>query len=282
MEAILLPIFFAVIVAPFFIWSDIKRKKQNIQRKEQQEQERKNQFLQFVCQHIDTLARKRRQKRQKDDYGLIHEEEWIREKKYFLLDTVTRAFTDHPLFDHPLLLKVSLRQAVSVGWVVSGFGRTFGDYDRSTKTLAVPSDLIDWLELIDVKIDEYLHSKDGASFLQDEPLDPLDYESFCANLLSAHGWETRLTKQSGDQGVDIIAEKNGRKAVIQCKRYSNTAKVGNGAVQEIIAGREFYKANVAAVISNVEFTPSAMELAQSCAVHLLHHSQISRLNEEAG
>jgi len=111
-------------------------------------------------------------------------------------------------------------------------------------------------------------------------MDAVEYERFVAALLSSRGWDTRLTKGSGDQGVDVIAEKQGVKAVIQCKLYSYP--VGNDAVQQVIAGRTFYNGHVAAVVTNATFTSSARQLASAAHVLLLHHDEVGQLDREAG
>lgn len=104
---------------------------------------------------------------------------------------------------------------------------------------------------------------------------PTDYEVLCADILKKFGWDTEVTKAQGDQGVDVVAEKSGKRAVLQCKLYSRP--VGNKAVQEVVAGRLHYGADVAAVVSNQPFTPSARELAESSNVILLHHEELDRL-----
>jgi restriction system protein len=111
-------------------------------------------------------------------------------------------------------------------------------------------------------------------------MDGVEYECFVADLLSSRGWETRLTKGSGDQGVDVIAQKQGIKAVIQCKLYSHP--VGNDAVQEVIAGRAFENADFAAVVTNATFTSAARQLASAAHVLLLHHDQLGQLDITAG
>jgi restriction system protein len=111
-------------------------------------------------------------------------------------------------------------------------------------------------------------------------MDGVEYERFVADLLSIRGWDTRLTKGSGDQGVDVVAQKQGIKAVIQCKLYSYP--VGNDAVQQVIAGRTFYNGDVAAVVTNATFTGSARQLASAAHVLLLHHDQVGQLDREAG
>ena len=66
-----------------------------------------------------------------------------------------------------------------------------------------------------------------------------------------------------------------KRLVVQCKLYSGS--VGNAAVQEVIAAREYEYADLAAVVSNGPFTASARELASAANVLLLHHDEIARV-----
>lgn len=95
----------------------------------------------------------------------------------------------------------------------------------------------------------------------------VEFEDFCVQKINDNGWKAVKTKASGDQGVDIIASKGTIRVVIQCKRSS--VPIGNGAVQEIIAGKAYEKANYACVISNAAYTISAQRLAISANVQLL-------------
>ncbi|MEI6234993.1 MAG: restriction endonuclease [Planctomycetota bacterium] len=103
----------------------------------------------------------------------------------------------------------------------------------------------------------------------------IDYEHHCAEILRSLGWSTRVTKASGDQGVDIVAERSGRRAIVQCKLYSSP--VGNSAVQEVFAAKEYEDGDLAVVVSNNTFTPSAQALANKNDVLLMHHSELDRL-----
>jgi len=102
-----------------------------------------------------------------------------------------------------------------------------------------------------------------------------DYEEHCAEILRDAGWETRSTPRSGDQGVDIIAERDGISVAIQCKNYKQP--VGNKAVQEVLAGKSYEHADLAAVVSPAPYTPAARELASATGVLLLHHQELSDL-----
>jgi restriction system protein len=104
---------------------------------------------------------------------------------------------------------------------------------------------------------------------------PVEFETFCAEQLRQSGWNAHVTRQSRDQGVDVIAEKNGLRIVLQCKLYSNP--VGNKAVQEAVAARAFEQAHYCAVVSNSSYTSPAEQLASTNGVLLLHYSDLKRL-----
>ena len=102
----------------------------------------------------------------------------------------------------------------------------------------------------------YMDSLDGHAF-----------EEFCAKLLRGNGFsDVYVTRGSGDQGVDIIAKKDGVKYAVQCKHYASA--LGNTPVQEIYAGCVHYHCHVAVVMTNSTFTNGAVELAESTGVLL--------------
>lgn len=109
---------------------------------------------------------------------------------------------------------------------------------------------------------------------------PAGFEAFCSETLRAYGWQVWLTPLSRDQGVNIIADKNGVRVALQCKLYSNP--VGNKAVQEIVAGRAHQQAHYGAVVTNGTYTASARELAATNGVWLLHHTDLPQLEQIVG
>lgn len=88
-----------------------------------------------------------------------------------------------------------------------------------------------------------------------------DFEALIADLFTKMGYKAYVTTGSGDQGVDVIAEKNGKRYGIQTKCYSG--KVSNTAIQEVVGGLRYYKLEKGIVITNNYFTKSAKELAHS-------------------
>ena len=93
-----------------------------------------------------------------------------------------------------------------------------------------------------------------------------EFEKFIAELFAKMGFETKVTKASGDQGIDVIAAKNGDTIGIQAKCYSNT--VGNSAIQEVVAGKNYYRLDKAMVITNNFFSDSARQLATANSIVL--------------
>lgn len=95
------------------------------------------------------------------------------------------------------------------------------------------------------------------------------YEYDVARYLRRHlFWNVKVTKASGDYGVDITARRGLlRKYAVQCKYYSSP--VGVGAVQEVVAGMRVYNCNRSMVVTNNVFTKPAQKLAEENNVILL-------------
>lgn len=107
------------------------------------------------------------------------------------------------------------------------------------------------------------------------PVDGYAFERWVAESLNGFGWEAAATPASGDQGIDVIATRDGIRLGIQCKLYSGS--IGNKAVQEAHAGRDYHSLDKVAVLSNAQFTRSAKELAAFTGVILCSHHDIPHL-----
>lgn len=112
----------------------------------------------------------------------------------------------------------------------------------------------------------------SAPYIQ--KMDGHGYEYACADMLKKRGYSrVTVTKASGDQGIDIIAYKNGKKYGIQCKYYSSP--VGNKAIQETYAGIKYYNCDIGAVMTNNTFTASAKKLATKTGILLWDNNNVS-------
>ena len=100
------------------------------------------------------------------------------------------------------------------------------------------------------------------------------FEKFLESLFSDMGFKVTPTRQTSDQGADILLEKFGERYVVQAKCYSQN--VGNSAIQEVVAAKQHYKCTKAIVITNQAFTRQAIELANSNNVELWDRSRLTR------
>ena len=102
------------------------------------------------------------------------------------------------------------------------------------------------------------------------PMDEMeghDFEYYCADLLRNNGFlEVEVTKGSGDFGADILAEKDGITYAVQGKCYDKP--IGEKAVQEVYAGRDYYGRMVGAVMTNQYFTQPAVDMARKLNIML--------------
>ena len=126
--------------------------------------------------------------------------------------------------------------------------------------------------------DNSLSYKNGFSSI--DFMNGHEFEYFCAGVLKENGFSNvRVTPGSGDQGVDVLATKDGIKYAIQCKNYASS--LGNTPIQEVHAGKAFYNCHVGVVMTNSIFTTGAKELAKATGVLLWDRTTLQKMIEEA-
>ena len=108
-----------------------------------------------------------------------------------------------------------------------------------------------------------------------------EFEEYMAQVLRDNGFRhVEVTVECGDQGVDILAVRNGKTYAIQCKNYVDL--VGNKAVQEAYAGAQYYGCDIPVVVCPTDFTIPAQELAESTGVELWNGEKLSHMMRVSG
>jgi hypothetical protein len=193
-----------------------------------------------IKQHLPTLVTKRAQLVRQDAYGKWLLDDWRKEIQYFIAQHIKPLLTREEQWGFAASLQSEIANMI---------------YSR-----------VEW---------ESVKSTASRTFSDD--IAPDEFETFCADELRRVGWNARVTMQSRDQGVDVVAEKNGVRVALQCKLYA--LPVGNKAVQEIAAARTHEQADYGVVVSNNRYTQDAERLASTNKIFLLHHTDLCRLED---
>jgi restriction system protein len=194
----------------------------------------------LVAEHLETLARRRLTLVKIDPYGIVDDAKWQKEFRYFV--------------DKVVLPRLSPQE------------RTAILFRREAL----------FEELIAQPVAQRTRELE-ASLAMSTDMSPAEFEHWCSTALHAAGWKARPTGATGDQGADVVADKDGITVVLQCKLHKSP--IGNKAVQEALAAKAHYGASAAAVVTNAAFTRSAEALSRTTGVLLCHYSDLERLDD---
>ena len=122
--------------------------------------------------------------------------------------------------------------------------------------------------------------KPSIDLSQIDGMDGHDFEHWCAELLRRNGFtNVSVTPGSNDQGIDVLAYKDGLKYGVQCKCYASD--LGYKPVQEATAGRAVYGCDIAVVMTNRHFTKGAVDAARATGVWLWDRDKLAQMVQAA-
>lgn len=100
-------------------------------------------------------------------------------------------------------------------------------------------------------------------------LSPEEFEAFVAALFERDGWRASLTAQSGDMGIDInlTRRSDGRRAVVQCKRYRGT--VGQPVIRDLFGTMTHEGVDDGYVVTTGHFSSAAVSFSQGKSIQLI-------------
>jgi HJR/Mrr/RecB family endonuclease len=109
---------------------------------------------------------------------------------------------------------------------------------------------------------------------------PIEFEHVTAEIFRQLGFEARVTPASGDEGLDVILSRNGRKIGVQCKQYKNP--VGPGAIREFSGSLMAADLTKGYFVTTSDFTEAAKQAAKKSKVEirLISGEQIGALRNQ--
>jgi restriction system protein len=109
-------------------------------------------------------------------------------------------------------------------------------------------------------------------------LSPRQFERYVAAIFRRKGYEVEMRGGSGDHGVDLELHdrRNGRRAIVQCKRYQNT--VGEELVRELYGTLLHELAYHAFLVTTAEISDAAREWAQGKPITLIDGTMLVEID----
>ncbi|WP_369213124.1 restriction endonuclease [Streptomyces flavofungini] len=116
-------------------------------------------------------------------------------------------------------------------------------------------------------------------------LDPYGFEDAIAELCARDDcMDVEVVGGACDLGADVTAvAPDGRRVIIQCKRYGDTNKVGSQDLQRF-GGTCFtvHEADVAVLVTTSEFTLPALEYAEQCGIVCVNGAELDAWRDGTG
>jgi len=114
-----------------------------------------------------------------------------------------------------------------------------------------------------------------------QQMDPYEFEYFVADLWERMGWETTVSSESADKGIDVTARKSTpyeQLVLIQAKRYGPNTTVGSPEIQQY-ASLKHQQSGVDKVlmVTTNAYTQQARELADQLNVKCIDGNDLVEL-----
>ena len=106
-----------------------------------------------------------------------------------------------------------------------------------------------------------------------------EFEIVVGKLFANLGFDVVVTKESGDEGVDVRVEGDGETMVVQCKAQQN--RVSTGILRELARVRTAQKAHRAACATTSGFADRAQRFAVRADIYLFSPAELAELGSSA-
>lgn len=103
------------------------------------------------------------------------------------------------------------------------------------------------------------------------------FEHELARLYRTQGYIAKVTKGSGDKGVDIFLEKGSDKILVQCKAHKKA--VGPAVARELFGAMNSFGVQKGVIASLSGFTKGVYEFVKGKDIELISIDQILRMAE---
>ena len=100
--------------------------------------------------------------------------------------------------------------------------------------------------------------RSGFTLRDLQALSPEQFEEWCAVRLREQGYQVTAVGGQSDQGVDLIAEREGARMAVQCKRWFGVRQVGEPQIRDLFGAMQHERASSGMVLTTGQFSPAAV------------------------
>jgi hypothetical protein len=197
-----------------------------------------------IREHLPVLARKRAKHVKKDDYGIVHYEEWEQEKEYFITVVKIESFP---------------------GILSEEFPLSPGHIDA----------------MMENAIDDFVEDVYGDASFNDpgeedwEDDDRHSLRQYCVGLLTLAGWKVVSEDEDEDEESPILAERDENLLVVIC--VDSPSPVGWRVVRRASKARKKLRAQMTAVVTVGYFSRWARMASSRYRVMPLHPEDLANI-----
>jgi len=105
-------------------------------------------------------------------------------------------------------------------------------------------------------------TRTGVTRADLQRLTPSDFETWCAARLREQGYSVENVGAQGDHGIDLIAELDGERTIVQCKRWNASKTVGEPQIRDLDGAMHDANAVRAMVVTTGYFSEAATSWAE--------------------
>ncbi len=106
---------------------------------------------------------------------------------------------------------------------------------------------------------------------------PTEFEKYVAGVYKRLGYRARVTRASGDGGIDVHLWRDGVHYAVEVKLYARGRRVGREYIQKLWAAQLDAKADAAIFVTTCGYTAQAIEFAERHDVILVDGDALKRM-----
>lgn len=109
-------------------------------------------------------------------------------------------------------------------------------------------------------------------------LNPHEFETFCARVLNAHGYQVMTTRKTNDGGKDLVGINDRNEQVFgEVKQYTKSNKIGRPYLQKLKGAMIDSNVQQGIFITTSDFTKEALTYAKRNNIKCINRYELDRL-----